>query len=112
MEHRFPGERHVDALGGNERPIPRVESFDGEVFEHELAAQQADAEPADVHRPAYALRAFALGEGAKAGAKIDDERRDDRHGERHRQRGDTEPREAEREVRPNALEALEPQRHS
>ena len=55
---------------------------------HELAVEQADAEPADVHRPADALRAFALGEPAQARAEIDRQRRDDRHGERHRQHGD------------------------
>ena len=89
VEHRLPCERHVDALRGEERPIGRHETFDDEVLEHELAVEQADAEPADVHRPADALRAFALGERAQTRAEIDRERRDDRHGERHRQHDDT-----------------------
>ncbi len=89
-----------------------VEPGDGEVFEHELAGEKSDAEPADAHRPAHALRPFALGEAAQPWTEIDGQRRHDRHRERHRQRGDTEPRKAEREVRSDALEALEPKRHS
>ena len=110
-EHRLPGERHVDALGGEERTVCRRQPFDDEVFEHELAVEQADAEPADVHRPPDALRPLALGEPAQARTEIDRQRRDNRHGKRHRQHGDAELREAEREVRSNALEAFESQRH-
>ena len=61
-EHRVPRERDVDALRGQERAIGRHEPFDDEVLEDELAVEEADTEPADVHRPADALRALALGE--------------------------------------------------
>ena len=107
-EQRFPRERHVDPLRREEGPIGRHEPFDDEVLEHELAVEQAHAEPADVHRPSDALRALALGETAQARTEIDRQRRDNRHGERHRQHDDTHLREAKREVRSDALEALEP----
>ena len=111
-EHRVPRERYVDALCGEERAIGGHEAFDDEVLDDELAVEEADTEPADVHRPADALGAFALGEAAQTRAQIDCERRDNRHGERHRQHGDTQLREAKREVRSDALEALEPEGHS
>ena len=107
-EHRVPRERHVDALRGEERAIGGHEAFDDEVLDDELAVEEADAEPADVHRPPDALRAFALGEPAQPRTEIDRQRRDNRHGERHRQHDDTQLREAKREVRSDALEALEP----
>ncbi len=111
MEHGVPRKRDVDALCGDEWAVFRLQPADGKVFEDELAGEQTDAEPADAHRPADALRPFALGEGAQPWTEIDGQRRHDRHRERHRQRGDTEPRKAEREVRSDALEALEPKRH-
>ncbi len=111
-EHRIPRERDVDAPGRQERAIGRDQTFDDEVLDHELAAEEADSEPADVHRPADALRALALGERAQTRTEIDCERRDNRHGECHRQHGDAHLGEAKREVRSNALEALEPEGHS
>ena len=110
-EQRFPRERHVDPLRREEGTIARHEALDDEVLNHELAVQQAHAQLPDVHRPPDALRPLALGKAPKTRAQIERQRRDNRHGQRRRQHDDPQLGEAKREVRSDALEALEPQRH-
>ena len=91
--------------------MTRLEAVDDKIFEHELAVEEADAEPADMHLAADTLRALALGERTQPRTEVERQRRDNRHGERRRQHDDAQLREAKCEVRSDALEALEPQGH-
>ena len=91
--------------------VSRLEPGDREVFDDEFAVEEPDPEPSNSHRPADTLRTLAFRETAQTRAQIDRQRRHDGHGEDHRKRDDAKLGDAEREMRPNALEPFESQRH-
>ena len=107
VEHRVPCERYRDPLRFEERAIRRRHPPDDEILQHELAIEEPHSQLADAQRATDALRPFALGQPAQSWPKVDGQCRDDRYSQQRRQHHHPQPREAEGEVRSDALEALE-----
>ena len=85
-----PVEADIDPVRCKERPIVVVHAVDADVFDTDLAAEEVDAERADVQRALDVLRAFTLGGFPHRGTEIDRERGDDRDRQHDHRRGKAE----------------------
>jgi hypothetical protein len=85
-----PVEPDIDPSCAEERPIAVVHPVDPHVLDADLAAQQVNAQRADVQRPLDVLRAFALGRGPHRGPEVDRERGDDGDRQHDHRRGEAE----------------------